>query len=125
MTDSSSSTSAAVAALPPRGTVGLVLDRQFGVIFWGKLLSGIGVWIHAIVAAIVVFAATGSALWVGLVSVAQFIPQLFLSPLSGKWADRGNLAFQLVLGRLLCLAQKSSSSVAVPPFMTAKGKIRA
>lgn len=104
MTDSSSSTSAAVAALPPRGTVGLVLDRQFGVIFWGKLLSGIGVWIHAIVAAIVVFAATGSALWVGLVSVAQFIPQLFLSPLSGKWADRGNLAFQLVLGRLLCLA---------------------
>lgn len=90
--------------LAPRGTFGLILDRQFGVLFWGKLLSGIGVWIHGIVAAIVVYAATGSALWVGLVSVAQFAPQLFLSPLSGKWADRGNLAFQLVLGRLLCLA---------------------
>lgn len=103
MTDTPSAAGAPVA-LPPRGTFGLIVDRQFGVLFWGKLLSGIGVWIHAIVAAIVVFAATGSALWVGLVSVAQFIPQLFLSPLSGRWADRGNLAFQLVLGRLLCLA---------------------
>ncbi|WP_114907746.1 MFS transporter [Ornithinimicrobium murale] len=89
--------------LPPRGSFRLIMDPQFGAIFWGKLLSGTGVWIHAIVAAIVVFAATGSALWVGLVSVAQFIPQLFLSPLSGKWADRGNLAFQLLLGRVLCI----------------------
>lgn len=104
MTDShpGSGTSAG-QPLPPRGTIRLIFDRQFGVLFWGKLLSGTGVWIHAIVAAIVVFAATGSALWVGLVSVAQFLPQLFLSPLSGKWADRGNLAFQLVLGRVLCI----------------------
>lgn len=90
--------------LPPRGSFGLLVDRQFGVLFWGKLLSGAGVWIHSIVAAIVVFSATGSALWVGLVSVAQFAPQLFLSPLSGKWADKGNIAHQLVLGRVLTLA---------------------
>lgn len=89
------------APLPARGSFGLIVDRQFGALFWGKLLSGFGVWIHSIVAAIVVYAATRSALWVGLVSVAQFIPQLFLSPLSGKWADTGNLARQLVLGRLL------------------------
>lgn len=101
----------AAAPLPPRGTFGLIVDRQFGVLFWGKLLSGTGVWIHAIVAAIVVYAATGSTLWVGLVSVAQFIPQLFLSPLSGKWADRGNLAFQLVLGRVLCMV--GSGTIAV------------
>lgn len=87
----------------PRGSFRLIMDRQFGAIFWGKLLSGVGIWVHGIVAAIVVYAATGSALWVGLVSVAQFIPQLFLSPLSGKWADRGNLAFQLILGRVFCL----------------------
>lgn len=104
MTDRTPTSASARLPRPPRGSLALIVDRQFGVLFWGKLLSGVGVWIHAIVAAIVVFAATGSALWVGLVSVAQFIPQLFLSPLSGKWADRGNLAFQLVLGRLLCLA---------------------
>lgn len=99
------------APLPARGSFGLIVDRQFGVLFWGKLLSGFGVWIHSIVAAIVVYAATGSALWVGLVSVAQFIPQLFLSPLSGKWADTGNLARQLVLGRILTTA--GSAFVAV------------
>lgn len=90
-------------AASPRGSFRLIMDRQFGAIFWGKLLSGVGIWVHGIVAAIVVYAATGSALWVGLVSVAQFIPQLFLSPLSGTWADRGNLAFQLILGRVFCL----------------------
>ena len=105
------STPPATEPLPPRGSFRLIIDRQFGVLFWGKLLSGTGVWIHAIVAAIVVYAATGSALWVGLVSVAQFIPQLFLAPLSGKWADRGNLAFQLILGRVLCLV--GSGSIAV------------
>lgn len=103
MTRQTTRSHAAADPLAPRGSFRLVMDPQFGAIFWGKLLSGTGVWIHAIVAAIVVFAATGSALWVGLVSVAQFIPQLFLSPLSGKWADRGNLAFQLILGRVLCI----------------------
>lgn len=95
-------TSPAAPPLPARGSLRLIIDRQFGAIFWGKLLSSVGVWVHGIVAAIVVYAATGSALWVGLVSVAQFISQLFLSPLSGKWADRGSLPRQLVLGRVLC-----------------------
>lgn len=99
---------AAPVVLPPRGSFGLIVDRQFGAIFWGKLLSGVGVWIHAIVAAILVYEATRSALWVGLVSVAQFSPQIFLSLLSGKWADRGNLAVQLVLGRVLCVIGSAS-----------------
>lgn len=94
--------------LPPRSSWRLVVDRQFGVLFWGKLVSGLGVWIHSIVAAIVVYAATGSALWVGLVSVAQFVPQLLLAPLSGKLADRGNLAHQLVLGRGITMVGSGS-----------------
>lgn len=102
--------------LAPRGAFGLVVDRLFGAIFWGKLLSSVGVWIHSIVAAIVVYAATGSALWVGLVSVAQFGPQIFLSPISGKWADSGNLARQLVLGRVLCFV--GSASIATLCFVS-------
>lgn len=97
--------------LPPRGSWRLITDRQFGVLFWGKLVSGLGVWIHGIVAAIVVYAATGSALWVGLVSVAQFVPQLLFAPLSGKLADRGNLAHQLVLGRALTMVGSGSLAV--------------
>ena len=92
----------------PRGAVRLTLDRQFGALFWGKLISGVGIWIHSIVAAVVVYAATGSALWVGLVSVVQFAPQIFLTPLSGTWADRGNIGRQIVLGRVLCFLGSGS-----------------
>lgn len=104
-------TSSAGDGLPPRGSLRLVFDRQFGALFWGKLLSSTGVWVHSIVAAVVIYAATGSALWVGLISVVQFGPQLILSPLSGKWADRGNMARQLLVGRALCTV--GSAAVAV------------
>lgn len=50
---------------PPRSAARLALDRQFGALFWGNLLSGTGIWFHSIVAAVVVYAATASALWGG------------------------------------------------------------
>lgn len=59
-------------------------------------------------AAIVVFAATDSALMVGLVSVVQFAPQLLFSMLSGKWADRGHAPRQILMGRLLCASGSGS-----------------
>lgn len=78
-----------------------MLDPVFGPFFWGKVVSTFGVWIYNIVAAIVAFQITGSALVVGLVSVMQFTPQLLFAPLSGKLADRGNASLQIVLGRVL------------------------
>ncbi|MEE3853063.1 MFS transporter [Gordonia sp. LSe1-13] len=88
--------------ISPRGPLPLLVDRLFGTLFWGKMLSVIGVWTHSLVAALVIFDATGSALMVGLVGVVQFGPQLILSPTSGKWADRGNPARQVIIGRVLC-----------------------
>lgn len=85
----------------PRGSYGLMVDPLFGPFFWGKVLSSSGIWIHNIVAAIVAFQLTGSAAAVGAVSAIQFAPQLFLAPLSGKMADRGNPQAQIVAGRLL------------------------
>jgi MFS family permease len=101
-------TAEAEARLTPRGPLRLLIDPVFGGIFWGKLLSSAGVWVHSIVAAIVVFDATGSALMVGLVSVAQFAPQLVLTPLSGMWADRGHAARQILVGRVLCVIGSGS-----------------
>ncbi|GFG53586.1 MFS transporter [Mycolicibacterium agri] len=88
----------------PRGALGLMFDPVFGALFWGKIFSVIAVWTHGIVAAIVMYDATQSALMVGLVGVVQFAPQLILSPTSGKWADTGNPARQILVGRLLCVA---------------------
>lgn len=86
-----------------RGALGLMFDPVFGTLFWGKVFSVVAVWTHGIVAAIVMYEATGSALMVGLVGVVQFAPQLVFSPTSGKWADTGDPARQILLGRVLCV----------------------
>jgi len=86
---------------PARGSLQLLVDPVFGPYFGAKLLSTAGIWIYNIVAAIVVFELTGSALMVGMVSVAQFGPQLALAPLAGAMADRGDRRRQLVAGMLL------------------------
>lgn len=84
-----------------RSSYRLMFDSVFGPFFWGKVLSSAGIWVHNIVAAIVAFQVTGSALVVGVVSAVQFGPQLVFAPLSGKIADRGNAPAQIVLGRLI------------------------
>lgn len=94
----------------PRNAAGLMFDPVFGVLFWGKVFSVVAVWTHSIVAAIVMYDATQSALMVGLVGVMQFGPQLILTPTSGKWADTGNPARQILLGRLLCVAGSGSTA---------------
>lgn len=95
----------------PRGALRLMFDPVFGALFWGKMFSVVAVWTHGIVAAIVIFDATGSAVMVGMVGVAQFLPQLILSPTSGKWADVGNPGRQILWGRVLCIIGSGSTAV--------------
>jgi MFS family permease len=97
--------------LPPRGAFRLLMDPAFGSLFWGKMLSAAGVWTHNLVAAVVVFEATGSALMVGLLGVAMFVPQLVLNPLAGKWADRGDPIRQVMIGRIVCLVGSGSLAI--------------
>jgi MFS family permease len=85
-----------------RGVLALMFDREFGMFFWGRLLTAAANWIHTVVASIVVFEQTGSALGVALVTGLQYVPQLLLAPLTGRQADSGNPTRQIVTGRLLC-----------------------
>jgi len=95
----------------PRGALGLMFDPVFGALFWGKNFAVVAVWTHSIVAAIVMYDATRSALMVGLVGVVQFGPQLILSPTSGKWADTGNPVRQILFGRILCVVGSGFAAV--------------
>ncbi len=99
--DDGSSPASDDAEVAPRRSLALLRDRSFGPYFLGKIVSTIGVWIHNIAAAILVWELTRSALLVGAVSVGQFLPQLFLAPWSGAQADRGDRRRQLILGRLV------------------------
>lgn len=87
-----------------RGSFRLLTDPLFGSFMVGRFFSTAGVWVHNIVAAILAYEISGSAFLVGLVSVAQFVPQLVLAPLSGSIADRGNRLIQAVVGRFLVAA---------------------
>lgn len=93
--------------------ISLVLSPQFGPYIAGKVFASTGIWVFNIVAAIFVFEQTGSALIVGLVSVAQFGPQLVLAPYFGAVADRCDRRRLLVGGWLLATAGPGSLSVLV------------
>lgn len=98
------STQRAAGEPVPRGSLKLLTDRTVGPYFVGRVTSTAGVWIHNIAAAIVVFQLTGSATLVGAVSIAQFTPQLFVTPWSGARADRMDRRRQLLTGRLVAAA---------------------
>lgn len=86
---------------PARSMLRVLFDPLYGPFFLGKLLASSGMWINNVVAAIVAFQLTHSALVVGLISIAQFVPQTLLAPLSGALADRGDRRRQLIVGRII------------------------
>jgi len=61
--------------------------RDFALLWWGALLSNTGTWVHMSALLWYVKEATGSDAWVGLITVANFIPVLFLVLFAGSLAD--------------------------------------
>ncbi len=85
-----------------RTTAGLLKDRAFGPYVAGKLVSVVGLWVYNLVAALWAYELTGSTVFVGLVSVAVFGPQVVFATWSGIAADRGDRLRRIVFGRLVC-----------------------
>ena len=83
---------------PPRSRAQLLWRSPVGALALGKIFSTLAVWTTNIAAAILVYDLTGSALLVGLVSAAQFLPQLVLTPFSGALADRSDRLLQVIVG---------------------------
>ena len=82
---------------PPRSRRQLV-RTPVGAISVGRILSTLAVWTTNIAGAILVYELTASAVIVALVSVAQFTPQLLLTPWMGARADRSDRFVQVILG---------------------------
>lgn len=58
-------------------------------LFWiAAIVSNSGTWLSNLAVPYVLFQITGSAIWVGLIAVAQFVPNLLMGPLGGSLADR-------------------------------------
>lgn len=86
------------AAPAPRPVHVMIRDRNYGPYLFGWGLTSLGMWIHNIAAAIAVYEITRSSLLVGLVSIAQFAPQLLLTMWAGARADRADRSRQALFG---------------------------
>jgi MFS family permease len=102
------------AAGTPRSTRALVVDRTFGPWFVGLLVSNSGNWLFNVTAAVVVFQLSGSALQVGLVSVAQFAPLVLLGPFAGALSDRVDRRRLLLASQ--AFAASAAAAIAIASF---------
>lgn len=87
-------------------------DRNFAPFFLGNLTSNTGNWLFNLTAAVVVFELTGSALAVGMVSVAQFLPLVLVSPMAGAIADRVDRRWMVIASQSLSTVSATAIAVA-------------
>lgn len=77
--------------LPPHGvrhSLRAFRHRDYALFWVGAITSNTGGWLSNLTVPFVVYEMTRSALWVGLVSVFQFVPNIALGPWGGVLADR-------------------------------------
>jgi MFS family permease len=98
-------TGARTTAVPPddaaRAWPRVLADRTFGRYMAGNLVTMLGTWIFTVVAVVVAYGATGSAVVAGAVTAAQFAPQILLGPLAGAAADRWDRRRQAAIGHTI------------------------
>ncbi len=85
-----------------RATLGI---RNFAVFTAGNSLSMVGTWVQRVAVGWLTWELTHSALWLGTVSMAEFIPSVFLAPIIGVMADRFDRRRIAVIGQMLAMVQ--------------------
>ena len=71
-----------------RGNFAPLRNRNFSIYLGGQAVSLIGTWLQSTAQAWVVWTLTGSEASLGVVTMLNTLPVLFLGPWAGVWADR-------------------------------------
>ena len=85
------------------GTLALLRDRAYGPFLVANLISNCGSWTYNVIAAVVVFDLTGSALATGAVTAFLWIASLALQPWVGALTDRYDRRRMLIFGQAIAL----------------------
>ena len=75
----------------PRGLGNVVLalaHRNYRIYAGGNAVSLVGIWMQRVAVGWLAWTLTHSGTWLGVMSMAEFFPVVFLSPLAGALADR-------------------------------------
>ena len=71
------------------GKVGLAFThRNYRIYASGNAVSLIGIWMQRVAVGWLAWTLTHSGAWLGIISMAEFFPVVFLSPIAGALADR-------------------------------------
>jgi MFS family permease len=75
----------------PGGLGNVVLafaHRNYRIYAGGNAVSLVGIWMQRVAVGWLAWTLTHSGTWLGVMSMAEFFPVVFLSPLAGALADR-------------------------------------
>ena len=78
--------------------------RPFAVYWGGGFLSNVGTWLQAVTGSVFVYDQTGSALAVGILNFATFLPVLLFSVAGGVLSDRFDRRAIIVVSHLISFA---------------------
>jgi predicted MFS family arabinose efflux permease len=79
--------------------------RNYRVYISGNAIQLIGTWMQRVSSGWLAWTLTHSGTWLGLMSMAEFLPVLFLSPLAGVLADRRDRVAIIRITQLIGCAQ--------------------
>ncbi|HEV2336487.1 MAG TPA: MFS transporter, partial [Stellaceae bacterium] len=88
-------------------------QRNYRIYAIGNGLSLIGWWLQRVAVGWLAWTLTHSGTWLGLVSLADFLPVLFLSPFAGVLADRRDRVWIIRITQLCGCAQASLLAILV------------
>ena len=87
--------------------------RNYRIYTSGNGVSLIGIWLQRVAVGWLTWTLTHSGTWLGLMSLADFVPVLFLSPLAGVLADRHDRVTTIRLTQLFGCAQATALAILV------------
>ena len=71
-------------------------ERNYRTFTIGNILSHNGTWAQRTAVLWFTWEMTGSGFWLGLMTVADLLPVVFIGPIAGAIADRVNLLLSLI-----------------------------
>ncbi len=81
--------------------INLLRQRNFGLLWWGGLISFIGDWVLFVSLPLYILNLTGSVVAMGLLFIVNILPGLFLGSVAGVFVDRWDRRRILVITNLM------------------------
>ena len=81
---------------------GVFMNADYFKLWVSQFISNVGSNISLIVLPLFIFQYTGSTFWLGIITLAEFVPVLIFSPIAGMFVDTHDRKKTMITSDLLC-----------------------